>query len=79
MKSVPSLFVSKLRGRLLAQAQGQGLGRHSNEDVMMLAEKDVRSVSTFLGKLFPFIAMMSQWASRHLQLPSVQLLVEPFV
>ena len=55
MKGMPSVLVSHYRGKLLAQAQGQGLGRHSKEDVMMLAERDIRSLSTFLGKLFPFL------------------------
>ena len=52
MKGVPSFLVSHIRKRLLAQAQGQGLGRHSKGDVLMLGERDIRSLSAFLGKLF---------------------------
>ena len=52
VKGAPSFLVSHTRSRLRAQTEAQGLGRHSKEDVMMLGERDVRSLSTFLGKLF---------------------------
>jgi hypothetical protein len=42
------LVVKKLKG----QAQGQGMGRHTEAEVIEMSVKDLRAISNFLGKIY---------------------------
>ena len=75
VKGAPSFLVSHTRSRLRAQTEAQGLGRHSKEDVMKLGERDVRSLSTFLGKLFPLSYVFFCHQERMINNSKVKILV----
>lgn len=38
-----------LRKQLKGQAHGQGMGRHTEAEVIEMGVKDLRAISTFLG------------------------------
>ena len=48
-------FVKSLKGKMVSnkiknQTQGQGIGRHTQAEVMKMGEDDIRAVGEFLGE-----------------------------
>ena len=48
-KFLHGLIVKQIRKRLVAQAHGQGIGRHSKEEVYKMGMQDMRAISEYLG------------------------------
>ena len=44
-----NLIVPVMSKRIHKQAYAQGIGRHSKEETLALAEEDLRAISKFLG------------------------------
>lgn len=52
LPSALTIMMPLIRKNLKLQAHGQGMGRHSEAEVIEMGIKDLRAISNFLGNLF---------------------------
>ena len=48
---VPSFVLGQISKKVKAQAHGQGMGRHSKEEVMSILRGDMAALSDYLGEI----------------------------
>ena len=47
---VAKLFLKRVKPKVIAQAKGQGIGRHSKEEIRQLGIQNLKALSDFLGE-----------------------------
>lgn len=50
-----NFFLGRVAGNLKKQCEGQGIGRHSPEQIRAMAKEDLKTVSDYLGEEKPFM------------------------
>ncbi len=50
--NVPLPVLMVIIRKIRKQADGQGLGRHSEQEVMAIGQADLEALSVFLGEIF---------------------------
>ena len=56
---VSSFILMKVSWAIRKATHGQGLGRHSQEEVMTIGQADLKALSDFLGEAFLLVANYS--------------------